>query len=91
MNINPRQNLLKFQQLEHYLRAKVAEKDLDHNGSPEQANIDNRDSHVRLIHHYDKRDSIEAKASIRERLHSVKSEVPHNQNVKQINKEMEMI
>jgi DNA repair protein RadC/antirestriction protein ArdC len=90
MNLSLDSNLPEFPQLEQYLQGKVSERDVDHDGSPEKVDIDDQDSRVQLIHHYDKKDGSEPKTSIRERLRSAKSEVQLNQNGKLNSKELEV-
>jgi hypothetical protein len=88
MNLNPDSQIPEFPQLENYLENKVGEKDLDLDGSPERVDVDDQDSRVQVTHHRDRQDR--AKASIRDRLHSAKSEANHTITERQNNKEMEM-
>jgi hypothetical protein len=88
MNLNPDAQIPEFPQLEHYLENKVGEKDLDLDGSPERVDVDDQDSRVLVSHHRDRQDG--PKASIRDRLHSAKSEANHTITERQNNKEVEL-
>ena len=68
MNLSPEPQIPEFPQLETYLKGKVTEKDIDHDGSPERVDIDDQDSRVQVQHHVDRHDGVEQKTSIRERL-----------------------
>lgn len=90
MNLSPEPQIPEFPQLETYLKGKVTEKDLDHDGSPGQVDVDDQDSRVQVTHHLDKRVGIDGKASIRERLRTGKVESFDRQDNKNNHREMEM-
>ena len=90
MNLSPEPQIPEFPQLDTYLKGKVTEKDLDHDGSPGRVDVDDHDSLVQLTHHFDKRDGVESKTSIRERVGQAKSRKNHNQNEKQNGNQMEI-
>ncbi len=74
MNLSSNPQVLEFPQLSSYSPEKVADKDLDHDGSPERADIDDQDSRVQVTHHLDKRDCVTEKQSIRDRLRAGKAD-----------------
>ena len=74
MNLSSNPQVLEFPQLSSYSPEKVADKDLDHDGSPERADIDDQDSRVQVTHHLDKRDGVTEKQSIRDRLRAGKAD-----------------
>jgi hypothetical protein len=91
MNLSQNPQTLDFPQLDQYLNANLKERDLDLDGSPERVDIDDQDSRVQVTHHMDKRDGVEQKTSIRERLRLAKPEAHQNQNEEQNSVEREII
>ena len=91
MNLSQNPQTLDFPQLDQYLNANLKEGDLDLDGSPERVDIDDQDSRVQVTHHLDKRDGVEQKTSIRERLRLAKPEAHQNQNEEQNSVEREII
>ena len=83
MNLNSDPQTPEFPQLASYINTKGIERDIDHDGSPERVDIDDKDARVQMTHHLEKRDGVAEKQSIRERLRLVKPEAIKNQNEKQ--------
>jgi hypothetical protein len=90
MNLSSNPQVLEFPQLSSYSPEKVADKDLDHDGSPERVDIDDQDSRVQLTHHLDKRDGVSEKQSVRERLRSGKAEHSRMQIENENHREVEI-
>ncbi len=90
MNLSPEPQIPEFPQLETYLKGKVTEKDIDHDGSPERVDIDDQDSRVQVQHHVDKRDGVSEKQSVRERLRSGKAEHSRMQIENENHREVEI-
>jgi antirestriction protein ArdC len=72
MNLSSQSTSPEFPQLSQYFpqteRVQVKEKDQDVDGSPDRVDIDDSDARMQVVHHYERRDGNEGKASIRERL-----------------------
>jgi hypothetical protein len=73
MNLSQNPQTLDFPQLDQYLNANLKQRDLDLDGSPERVDINDQDSRVQLSHHLDKRDGIQERNSIREKMRVTKS------------------
>ena len=72
MNLSSQYTSPEFPQLSQYLpqteRVQVKEEDRDVDGSPDRVDIIDSDARMQLVHHYERRDGNEGKASIQERL-----------------------
>ena len=94
MNLSSHYTSPEFPQLSQYLpqteRVQIKEVDRDVDGSPDRVDIDDSDARMQLIHHYERKDGNEGKASIRERLRQANGKDESQQQEKRAAREMEL-
>ncbi len=83
MNLTNEPQMPEFPQMRHYVPEPVEhtkELDLDQDGVPSSIDIDDQDSRLQLAHHFDKRDGLDEKPSIRDRLRASKEQNRNTRN-----------
>ncbi len=83
MNLTNEPQMPEFPQMRHYVPEPfehAKELDLDQDGVPSSIDIDDQDSRLQLAHHFDKRDGLDEKPSIRDRLRAPKGKNCTNRN-----------